>query len=1224
MASPPQSSPIEYDVVRDDGQILRYPVQGGVVTNPAGISIRFSVTGSGYTITDDDDNVETYNSSGVLQSIMSRSGVVQTISYSGGLFSGVTDSFGNSISVARNSLNNIGSVSVSGAGTVQYTYNSAHQLSEVTNLDSTTQSYTYDARFANALTGIIDENGITYSTWTYDALERGTQTQEAGSVNTVNLSYGSNVSVTTTDALHASRTFSYTRVGDINKVAGISGSQCPTCQEPASTTYDNYGWVASRTDYNGNLTCYANDPVRGLELVRVEGFASGSTCPANLSTYTPASGTLQRKITTQWSSTWREPQTVTEPNRTTNYTFDSYGNVLTTTITDTSVTPNVSRTWTYVYYNSGLYGQVDTLRGPRTDITTDVTTYAYYTCTTGGECGQVDTITNGLGQVTTFTSYNAYGEPLTITDPNSVVTTLTYDARERLVSSQVSTETTSYSYYPTGLLKAVTLPDSSTITYSYDNAHRLDKIADGLGNYIAYTHDAMSNVTGASSYDPSGVLHRTHTRAFNTLSELYEDIDAAGTSAVTTTYGYDSNGNQTSIDAPLSRDTTKQFDALNRLSQITDPNSGITKLAYDANDHVASVIDPRSLTTSYTHDGFNEVTKLVSPDTGTTTSTFDSAGNLKTTDDARGALATYTYDALNRITQVAYSDQTIAYTYDAGTNGIGRLTGASDANHALAWSYDALGRVIGKGQTVGGVPLSVGYGYTNNDMVKVVTPSGQTVVYSYTNHRITSISVNGATLLSGVTYDPFGPATGWTWGNSTTVTRSYTEDGVPNQVVTAGVTNSYAEDNALRITGISDSGLSSNTWTFGYDLLDRVTSGSSSALTRGYTYDANSNILTETGTVAYTASITSTNNQITSTTGGIVRTYGYDSAGNATSYTGDTFSFNQRGRMSSATVSAGTTNYVYNALGQLIEKSGNGGTTILMYDEAGHILGEYSSTGALNEETIWMGNLPVATLQPNGSSISIYYIHSDHLGTPRKITQPSSNTLAWRWDPDTFGSIAPNQNPGGLGTFVYNLRFPGQYYLPETGIYYNYFRDYDPQIGRYLESDPIGLMGGSYSTYAYARGNPVSLTDPAGLNPGDSFPTPEDAAIDAVKYINPTSICKKHEFAGWIYKQWSLFGNASYSYDEPTELGPTGGELPSMPMFHGVYAMFHTHGAAPFPYDSENFSPADEDTADALKLPSYLGTPKQLIKRYIPLPGKSEQGAVRTVGTTGGAACGCQ
>lgn len=304
-----------------------------------------------------------------------------------------------------------------------------------------------------------------------------------------------------------------------------------------------------------------------------------------------------------------------------------------------------------------------------------------------------------------------------------------------------------------------------------------------------------------------------------------------------------------------------------------------------------------------------------------------------------------------------------------------------------------------------------------------------------------------------------------------------------------GIRTKYTYDAAIRITGISDSGLSSNTWTFGYypqstdpsAPYDTVYSATSSALTRGYTYDANGNITSQMGSVAYTALINSSNNQIASTSGGLVRTYSYLAAGEVHGYGSNTYTFNQRDRISSVLTSGGTTNYVYNALGQLIEKSGNGGTTQLMYDEAGHILGEYTSTSTLIEETVWMDDLPVATLQPNGSSISVCYIHSDHLGTPRKITQPSSNTLAWRWDPDTFGSLPPNQNPGGLGTFVYNLRFPGQYYLPETGLYNNYFRDYDPQVGRYVESDPIGLLGVSYSTYAYTGGNPISGKDLFGL-----------------------------------------------------------------------------------------------------------------------------------------------
>jgi RHS repeat-associated protein len=110
-----------------------------------------------------------------------------------------------------------------------------------------------------------------------------------------------------------------------------------------------------------------------------------------------------------------------------------------------------------------------------------------------------------------------------------------------------------------------------------------------------------------------------------------------------------------------------------------------------------------------------------------------------------------------------------------------------------------------------------------------------------------------------------------------------------------------------------------------------------------------------------------------------------------------------------------------------------------------------------------------------------YYVHTDHLGAPRKITRPSDNGLMWRWDTDTFGSIAPNSDRAGFGTFTYNLRYPGQYSLNESGLYYNDFRDYDPQMGRYVESDPIGLYGGSLSTNAYTNGKPISGRDPTGL-----------------------------------------------------------------------------------------------------------------------------------------------
>jgi RHS repeat-associated protein len=123
---------------------------------------------------------------------------------------------------------------------------------------------------------------------------------------------------------------------------------------------------------------------------------------------------------------------------------------------------------------------------------------------------------------------------------------------------------------------------------------------------------------------------------------------------------------------------------------------------------------------------------------------------------------------------------------------------------------------------------------------------------------------------------------------------------------------------------------------------------------------------------------------------------------------------------------------------------------------------------------------PVTVTITNGIA-QAYFIDTDHLGTPRVITN-SANQIVWQWDNnDPFGANIPDENPSGLGPFKNNLRFPGQYFDVETGLHYNYFRDcYDPATGRYCQSDPIGLRGG-INTYSYALLNPISYTDPKGL-----------------------------------------------------------------------------------------------------------------------------------------------
>lgn len=131
----------------------------------------------------------------------------------------------------------------------------------------------------------------------------------------------------------------------------------------------------------------------------------------------------------------------------------------------------------------------------------------------------------------------------------------------------------------------------------------------------------------------------------------------------------------------------------------------------------------------------------------------------------------------------------------------------------------------------------------------------------------------------------------------------------------------------------------------------------------------------------------------------------------------------------------------------------------------------------------------VSGVSPNQTTATdIYYVHTDHINTPRLVTQASNGAIRWRWDDtDPYGMLPPNENPAGSGAFVLNLRMPGQYYDRESNLYYNYFRDYDPQTGRYVQSDPIGIEGG-INVYTYVNGNPVKKVDMDGLQ--GFLPTP--------------------------------------------------------------------------------------------------------------------------------------
>jgi RHS repeat-associated protein len=1005
-----------------------------------------------------DGSIEFYDGSGRLTAIQDPAGRATTMTYNGDQLANVTGPFGHALQFEYNSEGYLIRVRLPDPTKIEYTY-TGDNLTGVTYPNGTVRSYHYeDTSSPNHLTGVTDESGTRLSTFVYDTSGRPTLTERAGGVQRYTFGYNSSNS-TVTDPLGTVETITFTTEANLQRrVTGLSKpGQSRSFTIPSANT-DAQRRPTQETDARGNITKYVYSAYA-------------------ITDKTEAFGTPQARTTSYQylNSDSDRPTLVTEPGRTTAYTYDTNGNWLTRTITD--IGTGGTRVWSRAYDS---YGRVLTDDGPRTDVS-DVTTYTYYTCATGNECGQLQTITNALNHVTTYTGYSAHGQPLTIADPNGLVTTLTYDARQRLASRTVGAEETTFGYWPTGLLKKVTLPDGSFLEYTYDAAHRLTEIEDSEGNHAIYTLDGMGNRTAENTYDPSGLLTQTRTRVFNTLNQLWKEIGAAGTTNVTATFSYDNNGNQTSIAAPLSRNTAQAYDELNRLKQVTDPLSGITEYGYNTLDQLISVTDPRTKVTNYTYNALGDLTQQVSPDTGTTANTYDSGGNLATSTDARSKTGTYAYDALNRVTSLTYPDQTISYTYDSGTNQKGRLTLVTDASGSTSWSYDTRGRVLSRQQNMG-ITKALGYVYDSDGRLQTLTlPSGNSITSGYTNGKITSLTLNGSTtILSNVLYQPFGPTRGWTWGNGTLAIREYDKDGKITDIGSAGL-KTYSYDDAFRISGITDAANSNLSQSYGYDLLDRLTSATGTSLNQGWTYDANGNRLTQSGSAVSTYAVSSTSNRLSSVSGALTRTYSYDNIGSVTGDGTATFTYNDAGRMVSSTKAGVTTTYALNALGQRVKKTTSGSSTYFVYDEAGHLVGEYANTGALIQETVWLGDIPVATIRPSGAGVDLFYIHADHLSAPRRVSRPSDNIVIWRWDSGPFGGAVANEDPDGDSSqFAYSLRFLGQYFDSETGLHYNYYRDYDPSTGRYVESDPIGLKGGM-NTYAYAVDNPAMWTDPRGL-----------------------------------------------------------------------------------------------------------------------------------------------
>ena len=329
----------------------------------------------------------------------------------------------------------------------------------------------------------------------------------------------------------------------------------------------------------------------------------------------------------------------------------------------------------------------------------------------------------------------------------------------------------------------------------------------------------------------------------------------------------------------------------------------------------------------------------------------------------------------DRVTAISYGVNNlsnITYSYDAGVNGKGRLTGMTDMSGSTAWDYDQKGRVIRKqSEITGGAVYVVTYGYDAAGRISTLTyPSGKIVTYGYdAAGRMSSVSLDGYALISNIAWQPFGPPKSWTWGDGSSSTRSFDSDGRMVTHTIAGTVRTVTYDLASRITQIAD-GTPATTSTYSFDALDRLTGYVAPTTTQGYSYDANGNrTQLSIGGNNYAYANAGTSNRLNSTAGPApARTFTHDAAGNIAGDGSRSFVYADLGRLTQVNYGTDSLFVTINGLGQRAWKSSPLNSRVsFLYDEAGRLLGEYSQGNLLEpiREYVYLDDMPVAVLTNN-------------------------------------------------------------------------------------------------------------------------------------------------------------------------------------------------------------------------------------------------------------------
>ena len=998
-------------------------------------------------------------------------------------------------------------VNTKGVGKVFFTH-----IKTVTYPDNSVLTYGYDTN--GRLSTITDEANDLYATYTYDAYNRVTKSVHGNNQNPITYTYANSYTIVK-DGNNNQAQFNITDATSkkINKNSG-SNVPCTKCAGSKAKTisYNEFGDPLSVVDFENSTTQYTYDTNRGLPLTKTDA----------------ATTALQRTVSYTWHPNFRKPLTITEPThvngvahtRTTTFVYNNFGDPVSMTISTSSGEP--SRTWSYTY-TSDLW--LDTQTEPNglvTKFTYDLQ---------GNVLSKTLAFGTPQAQTVEIGGYNSKGLPTWSKDPNGMVTRSIWNNRDQIEVVETGTpsgsdiwgagnwQTQTFEYNAWGALKTITDAVGKSQEYNYDTAHRVTSVVEknsaGVQHAkVVYTYDLASNITKEELFDASNTSVLSHTQTFDTVNRIKTMVDA---NAKSTSFDYTNEDALKKITTPLANQTQYGFDLLQRPTLITDALNNKFSTTYDTQNNIQSAKDALNHTTTYAYNGFGDLVSITSPDRGNWSFEYNSAGQRTQTVDPRNVVSTTTYDILSRPTQIVFNGtaavgsglnkttHTHTYVYDNCAKGKGRLCSYTDSTGTTTFTYNAWGDILthtwsGKsGTVVANAVLRTQYTYLPNGLLDTMTyPSGKVLNIGYNAGFPSSLTFNNQLLLGNAQWTAWGEVKQWSWGSAgitgppKNVVFAYDKNAQPLSITDTD-TKTYTLDNDQRITHITDALNPSVNQTYTYSKVNQVIQNSFGSSPHVYTYDANGNLATlRNNTDGSNYTTASTSNRLISETpvvGSVLATpiaWTYDAMGSVINDGSGSYTYDVTGNMSHSERGAYVSDYGYNTQNQRVFKTTENGVEIYAYDAEGRRIGSYRVDAskpngiAVQDELMYWDNWRVVGIARTTQNTVLHPVLSDHLGTPRKILTPTGSVV-WSWDgKDAFGLQSPNENVSS-STFVFDARFPGQWFDKETGLFHNGFRYYNANVGRYTQSDPLGLEAG-WNTYAYVAGNPVSAVDYLGLD----------------------------------------------------------------------------------------------------------------------------------------------